>query len=82
MPSDPVRSDPVPTEPMPTEPSTDAPPDVQRDGGPAERQRMFEQERGIDPDDASNVVGATDDEGRIGPPDEPAPDGEEVDGGA
>jgi hypothetical protein len=43
---------------------------------------MFEQERGIDPDDACNVVGATDDEGRIRPPDEPAPDGEEVDGGA
>jgi hypothetical protein len=46
MPSDHVPS--APESPPP--PSSDAPPDVQREGGPAERQRLFERERGLEPD--------------------------------
>jgi hypothetical protein len=65
MPSDPVPTDPLEPGPSAPPPFSDAPPEVQRDGGPGERLRQFEQERGLDPDDASVPPVCTDDDGRI-----------------
>ena len=67
MPSDPVPTEPAsePASAKPQPPSSDAPPDVQREGGPAERLRQFEQERGLEREDGSGAPYPTDDDGRI-----------------